>query len=346
MALATLYYVAGLWEIPGAADAFFSESNSWLLGMVLWFASSLLLALPWGLLRPYGAKGMIGALILTILPPLGIIGWLNPLLAAADLFPGWGFVGLALTAVACLAPAHKRGWQFLTVAAALGVVAHLTFTPRQLPSSWLAVNTDLGKYPETVVEQAYWQTRLTNIAKAGIQTGAEVVLLPEQVGGWQTKAMQQLWALELRYSGAKPNQMILIGGAQPLDERRYANALFVWMNDDMLGTVSSRQTVPVSMWRPYSRTGTHAPINWFKTNVLQVPLHGMPVKTIAVFCYEETLMFPMLTSLAFESPYAIISVVNGWWASPAEQKVQTQHIDAWAKLFNLPVLRAVNRRAA
>lgn len=345
MSIATVYYLAGGWTIPSSADAFFAESNAWFLGLCLWMASSLLLAAPWGLLRPYGWKGLLGAVFLSILPPLGLIGWCNPLLAASDIFPGWGMLGFGLLLVIFFIPVSRHKVLISAAVFALSLIANHAYSPRSTPISWMAVNTQLGKYPSDLAEQAYWQTQIANRTQEAIQTGAEVVMIPELIAGVQSKSMVDIWARELRYSGAKPSQMILVGGARPIDRHRYANSLFVWMDATLLGTVSARQTVPVSMWRPYAKDGTHFPTDWFKTNMLTIPLHGKPVKVATVFCYEELLTFPMLMTLASESPYAMISVVNGWWASPAEQRVQLQHISAWAKLFNLPLLRAVNSRA-
>ncbi|WP_054287227.1 hypothetical protein [Gulbenkiania mobilis] len=345
MSVATLYYLAGSWVIPGAADAFFAESNSWFLGMCLWATSSLLLALPWGMLRPFGMKGFVAALLLVSVPPLGIIGWLNPLLAAADLFPGSGFFGLAAVLVLfVLWPLRSRLWM-LAGLSMFSLAANLAYQPPTIPSSWKAVDTALGKYPADVVSQAYWHTTLTRLVKAEAASNVELLVLPEQIGGWFTPQMESIWQRELKYSGVRPTQMILLGGERPLSDRLYANSLFVWLGDELLGTIGARQTVPVSMWRPYASTGTHAPIDWFKPNLYRVPLQGKPVPAAFFFCYEEFLMFPQLMTLASGRPYAMISVVNGWWSSPAEQTLQRQHIQAWSKLFRLPLLRAVNSRA-
>lgn len=341
--LAVGYYLAGSWVIPGSATAFFGEANSWLLGLVLWYASSLLLALPWALLRRFNHAGLLVALAIVSLPPLGLIGWLNPALAAADLFPGQGLLALfGILALWLLSSSRKLLAAGTVIAALLSGVSYYLYTPATLPASWQAVETHLGKYPSTIAEQAIRQTRLANIASLALSKGHEVVLLPEQVAGWFTPAMKKVWENELYFSQTNPNQMLLFGAENPIDDRRYANSLMVWMGAELLGSVGARQAVPVSMWRPYASSGTHAPADWFKTNRLKVPLGGKPVTTVAVFCYEEYLVFPLLSSLVIEKPYAIISVVNGWWASPAEHKLQTQHIQAWAKIFNLPLLRAVN----
>lgn len=345
MSVATLYYLAGSWVIPGAADAFFAEANSWFLGMCLWAISSLLLALPWGMLRPYGMKGLVVALVLVSAPPLGIIGWLNPLLAAADLFPGSGFFGLAAALLLFVLWPLRIRLRMLVGLSIFSLVSNLAFNAPSIPVSWKAVDTALGKYPSDVVAQAYWHTKLSKLVNAEADSSVELLVLPEQIGGWFTPQMESIWQRELKYSDVRSDQMILLGGERPLSDRLYANSLFVWLGDELLGTIGARQTVPVSMWRPYASSGTHAPIDWFKSNLYKVPLQGKPVTAAFIFCYEELLMFPQLMTLASGRPYAMISVVNGWWSSPAQQTLQRQHIQAWSKLFRLPLLRAVNSRA-
>ena len=40
----------------------------------------------------------------------------------------------------------------------------------------------------------------------------------------------------------------------------------------------------------------------------------------------------------------LVSVVNaGWAGSDRQQRLQALHVQAWARLFNLPLLRAINR---
>ncbi|MDN0082334.1 hypothetical protein QU487_06155 [Crenobacter sp. SG2305] len=343
------YYLIGSWTIPGAAGAFFGPSYTVNLGLGLWLLSSAVLSVPWVVARR-SFLGLILALLLVSLPPIGLIGWLNPVLSAGDLFPGAGFAGMA--ALLCLwaafsrpsLPKRRQALAVVTVAA-MSVLCNATYSPRPVPSTWKAVNTQLGKFPTNLMEAVDRQIKVIDVAQRALNSGAQLVLLPEQVTGWFDDSMLSVWTREFAHFPWRNRQMLLVGAERPITPggKEYRNALGAWIQGDFLGYVSARQTVPVSMWKPWDRTNERAPADWFKLNMMPVPL-GSETKLVAtVFCFEELLVFPLFSTLALESPYAILSVVNGWWASPDEHRLQRQHIEAWAKLFNLPLLRAVNQ---
>lgn len=108
------YYACGARDIPLMTLRFFtgyhelSPAAALFAGVLLWILSGALLALPWAALRPRRHTSVLSvalrtfaALALVTLPPLGVIGWLSPALAAATLYPGFEAAGLALGLV-CL----------------------------------------------------------------------------------------------------------------------------------------------------------------------------------------------------------------------------------------------------
>src|SRR5580692_236777 len=94
------YYAAASWPLIPGARAFFGLQGTPLIGLFLCLAAAALLALPWGLLftraRGRAAFSVPLCILLTAIPPLGIIGWASPLLSAGVLFPGSKWFGLAL----------------------------------------------------------------------------------------------------------------------------------------------------------------------------------------------------------------------------------------------------------
>lgn len=352
---AVTYYLVGSRVIPDSAAAFFGDAASALQGYVLWFASSLTLGAVWGGL--WTAKAycrsrfpwrLFGALLLVSLPPIGLIGWLNPLLSASSLFPGWGFGGLSLVLFLWISPWALHRLPAWTTGVVGGVIiasvvaAHLTEKNIPTLATWYAVDTNLGKYPSQVGKQVERQIGLLKQAKEGFGQGAKLILFPEQVGGYQDMAIVELWRRELPRLPWSGKQVLMVGVEQPIDgEGNVANALMVATEGKILGYVTARQTVPVAMWRPWAQ-GEHYPIDWFKTNIAPAPVEGKMKPVAVVFCFEEFLVWPILTTMALEEPVAILSVVNGWWASKDEHILQRQHIEAWARLFGIPLLRAVN----
>src|ERR1700675_3635088 len=94
------YYAAASWPLILGARAFFGLHGTPLIGLLLCLAAAALLALPWGLLftrgRGRAALSVPLCILLTAMPPLGIIGWASPLLSAGVLLPGSKWFGLAL----------------------------------------------------------------------------------------------------------------------------------------------------------------------------------------------------------------------------------------------------------
>jgi hypothetical protein len=65
-------------------------------------------------------------------------------------------------------------------------------------------------------------------------------------------------------------------------------------------------------------------------------------KVAYLICYEQLLVFPVLISLA-HSPDVLVGAANDWWARETSiPTIQGQALDAWGRLFGLPVVRATN----
>src|SRR5215471_6164714 len=106
------YGAASSLIIPGA-KSFFGPRTNWGFPIALWGAATLLLALPfaalWSKTRHATQWRAPLAVLASIPPPLGIIGWANPLTAAGVLLPGTGWVGLLLAlAFVALSPVRPR----------------------------------------------------------------------------------------------------------------------------------------------------------------------------------------------------------------------------------------------
>ena len=98
-----IYYATALWPLLPGARNFFGPDASVLVAVGLWALSFLVLALPWLLIwSPRRGEAIWRApvgIALTVIPPVGIIGWASPLIAAGILFPGAAWWGLLLCAV-------------------------------------------------------------------------------------------------------------------------------------------------------------------------------------------------------------------------------------------------------
>ena len=62
------------------------------------------------------------------------------------------------------------------------------------------------------------------------------------------------------------------------------------------------------------------------------------------FCYEDFLPLLAIISFAADKPDIIVSVSNAWWVRGTDEvEIQEQHIAAIARIYGVPLVRAVNR---
>lgn len=62
-------------------------------------------------------------------------------------------------------------------------------------------------------------------------------------------------------------------------------------------------------------------------------------------CYEDVVMWlPLMSFAADPAPEVIVSMANVWWASmsPTVIDIQREHVEAWARIFDVPLMRAIN----
>jgi apolipoprotein N-acyltransferase len=65
-------------------------------------------------------------------------------------------------------------------------------------------------------------------------------------------------------------------------------------------------------------------------------------RAAVLICYEQLLTWPMLRS-AIERPTVLIAISNvSWTAATLVPQVQHTCVRAWARLFGLPVISAIN----
>jgi len=215
LATALAYYAAGCWPIVGAVTGYWGTGHTG-IGLLAWAACSVALAMPWALATHW--LGLLFALAATALPPLGVVGWLSPLNAAGVLFPGMGWVGLAVAVGTMLAmhsalsvPAGQRRprlgaplWTLLS-AAIVAICANALAAPTPAPQGWVGVQTHILPNRGNVLRAIQ---NNQSIIDAGLAQGkdARVVIFPEAVlEDWLPGTRQQF------ASAVPPGQVWLIG---------------------------------------------------------------------------------------------------------------------------------------
>lgn len=163
--VALAYFLAGSAGLPAGAATFFGPGHRAMAGYGLWTVSAFLLALPWAWAS--GGQGVLVALILDAVPPLGCFGWLSPLTSAGILFPGTGLAGLAAL-LGLLACAGARRWPVVRAGVAAAVLINMLFLcwgrPPAPPAGWVGVDTGIGPVPGSILaatmQRALWLARI------------------------------------------------------------------------------------------------------------------------------------------------------------------------------------------
>lgn len=328
------YYLAAARGLPVGAAEFFGSDTPAVFSALLWLGASLLLSVPWACL--WGRAGywwrLPVAVALCSIPPVGLVGWSNPAVAAGVFFPALGWVGLlamlAALAGLCYWPAR--------VGAGLAVVG-LASVGFQAPGSpaWIEAHQTAyggsGGAGRDLVRDYIANQRMIELA---VTSAAPYVLFPETVAGVWTPETAELWdgpAARLRAAG----RTALVGAEVPIPGTSKKRNALVFVGHES-GELVQRIPVPVSMWKPWAGTGTEA-------YLLGDGIGRVNGARVAVFiCYEQLLVWPMLLSQA-QRPEIIIGAANDYWAAGTSiPHIQTTTLRAWSRLFDLPLVVAMN----
>jgi hypothetical protein len=229
------YYVAASWPLIPGARAFFGLQGAPLIGLALCLTAGTLLALPWGLLftraRGTAALSVPLCILLTAIPPLGIIGWASPLLSAGVLFPGSKWLGLALIIV-FLSLLRFKPTPSVVCLTLCALAFHFRYTQPPLPAGWEAVNTEYGGAgqgdTDFTTEYNTHQSMQTTI----LESHAAVLLFPEHLVTHWNESTEAFWGNTLT-SMAEQHRTVLIGAGinppdssrNPFAQNRYLNVL-------------------------------------------------------------------------------------------------------------------------
>jgi apolipoprotein N-acyltransferase len=341
------YYLAGARDVPVVVGRFFPNLNIG-FGSGVWIAHATLLAFVWCLAWPKHKVPRqavflrsIIVLVLLAMPPIGIIGWLSPMLVAGQLFPGWGYggAGLAMVLLAFMAVAARRKVDSRVVAGvfagfiALSSCANLLYQPLAVPAGWTAINTRYGEFPDNPTAGYERHQALIADVKRRLDAGDKFIVLPEEVAG-KWRPATEFWWNEIAAS-AKTSGAIVLIGADLFDGPQFRDSLLVRGATE--GHIASRQPIPIGLWRPWAKGSAIA--DWTQSGVMQLRGHQVAFS----FCYEDLLVWPMMASM-WHRPSVIISVANNWFGEGlSEPDIQRQSIESMARLFGVPLVRAVNR---
>jgi hypothetical protein len=365
------YYAGALWPLIPGAKNFFGPGVSPFVAFAFWAVAALLLALPWPLVWSRNARQALwrapAGLALTVIPPLGIIGWASPLTAAGFLFPATGWSGLLLCALLTGALAI---WPKQAAIAGVCIAAAANLThPAEPPvrADWKAINTHFGSIAHGATDFLAEYQAAEEIQREAVAARAAVIVFPETVVPYWTTSTDAFWQqtlAELKASG----KTVLIGARIPtsapasnpvydfsaeLAILRHASLLPLthspeaekWSSTYFNGLVirggqagifEQRIPVPVAMWNPFRRDS--APVRLLGPGT--IPIAGK--RAAILICYEQLVTWPVLISMLRE-PNILVGVANDYWAADTTiPRFQRSAVKSWARLFGIPYVLAVN----
>jgi Carbon-nitrogen hydrolase len=334
--LCTGYFAGGTWMmLPGAAVFYGTDFNPggifW-----MWVGFSVLMALPWAVLC--GRRRLVWAIplcfVLTSVPPLALASIVNPLTSAGVLLPTTSWFGIvAIIGLGVVIATRPRygvpAW------AALLLLACLTYHPAAAPQSWQGINTTFGgsgiNLPDPLTEYKNAQI----IQRTALQSHAQVIVFPEtSIHRWNSTT-DLFWGPQLHQLQTQGKTLLIGADVSIPASTAYKNVVVVRGSSGPT-LFQQRVPIPVAMWKPGATDGV--PLNLNGPGVLQIGRERAAV----LICYEQLLTWPVLTSMT-QHPTVIVGVANDYWAKdtiiPA---IQNSCLEAWARLFRLPLVKAVN----
>lgn len=336
------YHLAASNGLIFGISVFFDSSIYY--GIFLWAVAGLIQSLPYYLFsyvrNPY--LSIVLLLLTLILPPVGIVGWANPLTAAGLIFPGTGFAGLFLSIIliflAVWLLSKKNTWAFCLL------IALVLFLPEILkPSSiqdekFKGISTHFSGNPANIGDKFFRDyQKFTQIYNDYGQTDFKVLALPEATAGIWFDSTKNLW--ERWQKNLKNDQSVILSTLLPSNKMGLEtyNALIEMKKDGFTVLYKARQSVPVAMWNPWSKDNVKN--NWFDNPVFEVA----GKKATALICYETYLAWPILQSFLSGDPEIIFFAANHWWSNDTSLlRIQEKSVSAWARLFDAQLISAVN----
>ncbi len=340
-AVMAAYYATASYPMIPALQAASWVVNSVVAIVGLFVAVTLLLTAPWVLLwsadrnaRPWR---LAASTLFSVVPPVGLIGWASPLLAAGALFPGMGWAGLALTMLVPVAVTIRLfPLSAVTTLMVTALIANLMAVPAQAVPDWEARDLSLAKSMKRGggLDSLAMHQKIQSVI---VSSNADVLILPESAIPRWNDATVLMWRPVAEHL-ASSRRLVLAGTTFPEPgSRKQRNGAVVLGLADSIPTISQRLPVPIAMWNPFRDDGFVACPSCPGT-------FDIADQRVALFvCYEQLLVLPVLLSLA-KSPTVLVGISSTAWTQQTSiPRSQAFCLWAWGRLFRLPVLNATSR---
>ena len=332
--------------VPGAYVFF--RDGSLIRALILWASSAVGLALPYALLYParysslaVRAACIVIAVLSSVFPPLGLIGWGSPIVAAGIFFPSLGWIGIILLLI-LYALAAMRRFRRALILLAMALIPFMSLRQAPIPENWKGIDTAFGRlasgsgdFDEQFQRERQVFSKMLRMKREGEFLSADVVLLPETLIGRMNPTTRRRWQDFLR--DLDESKIFVIGAEIPKGQK-YDNVMAAF-NDSERQTAIQRCPVPFSMYRPFSDFGANADIFSLGENSIMT-ISGN--RAGFLICYEQFLAWPFLTLMTLK-PTLIAAPANFWWCRETSlPAVRNRTVKFLCALFGVPFVSSIN----
>lgn len=342
-----LYVLAATRGLIAGSEAFFARGS--VFAVLLWLAAALPLWLV-GMLcwHPrHLRRVVVGIPVLCLawlLPPVMLVGWAHPLLAAGWWLPGMGIWALPLALVLLMLFAAFARHPATPVLLVLIIGQALWRHPSPAINrhadiaahhTAFAIGTAGSPLPDrqTLLKRHWYMQAMLDDAP-----NARIHVFPESVAGFWDDYLAMQWQGFL--ARAHPGKTVLLGAYRREGERPEGVVVAVNASTSRVVYV---QRLPMTggMVNPFGDRHEHFVSHWFgQSHGELVGRHGVMRAGFAL-CFEHVVLWPMLQT-TLTRPDVVIAPASIWWAPLSLQNAQRQSLRLWALWLDVPVIESLN----
>lgn len=342
------YALSATRGLIGGSMMFFDRGA--LFGVILWLAAAVphycAGVLCWQ--RQRTARILCGIPLLCLvlaLPPVMLVGWAHPLLAAGlwlpQLHPGWlalpGMLALMIIVSATLYQPRIGRCSFLLLAGGYAVAHYRAPTINTAPlvrahQTRFAIGTYGAAPPDALtILRRHWQMQAMLDADS---LDSLLDVFPESVGGNWDDYLAGQWQDYLR--AHHPHKTVLMG-AYRRNQGRPEGIIVAITANGVRTLYTQRLPMTGGMYNPFGTEANRFRAHWLGTSTAEVA----GLRAGFAICFEHVVLWPMLQT-TFSRPEIVIAPASIWWAPPQLQNAQRQSLRLWALWLGVPVIEAIN----
>jgi len=314
-----------------------SDVVGYISSCLLWIFTAFLTTIPFVLLYSHTLIKKIFlfpiALILTIIPPIGIVDGVDPISAAGLFFPGYGYLGLVyyilsieLISTILTLYIDKISYRWVLSIVILSISIYFNTSQIKIYQGELYAYNTFYKHTSKYTQK--------QLVKQINHINNNQILLAENILGKFTSKDMNIW------HNLHHNKTVYAGAhIYPKNSNCYHNVILKINKNNYKTLYIQRVPVPIAMWKPYSNNSACMSLK----PAQPIKLDNNSTKAVFLICYEIYIPYIYLSS-NLDKSNTLIAVANLWWShTPSIQKIQHYTLKLWSKLFDLPYILSINR---